>query len=526
MNFFNRAVKNVSRKLSKSILLALTFFIIGNFVIIGLGISEAAESAKVMTRQKMRAVVSYEVDYQKFYDYVEDLPEEERDAAYKSYPYISTEELQKFTSDSRVKTYNALNTRTLYGQFEAVPVGNDRDSQGGGGMVTNENGETIEYVEPNVMVKTNAIPNMIELEEKTVTVTSGRFYNQEDFDKESKVCLISEELAALNNYRVGDLIRIDLISKQELQWYQGVTEDMMGADFEVIGIYNTKQEVDPNAENFQWMSKYENPKNAVYMPETALNELQYQLSLASWENSKTQYPDDEYYQNPENAPQKEMMGQRGNVIFLLDDPMHVDEFVQEYEQANTYEYRIFDANNDTFKKLAKPLDTLSLFANIIVWLVVINAVVIITLVTALTLKTREYEIGVLLSIGVSKMKIVAQLFLELAIIAVLGFTLAAVTGGLAAKQVGKTVLDYQIASNADDLTEEDNNYYVGGWGGAEDYFSDVSLTDMVSNYEVNISALIIAEIYIAGLGIVFISILIPSFMIMRFNPKRILMNTN
>lgn len=301
---------------------------------------------------------------------------------------------------------------------------------------------------------------------------------------------------------------------------------MIGADFEIIGIYNTKEEVDPNAQNFQWMSKYENPKNAIYMPETALMSIQYEMQLVMWENNKVQYPDEPYYQDPANAPKKEMMTQRGNVIFLLDDPLHVEDFVKEYESANTFEYRIFNANNDTFKKLAKPLDTLSLFANIIVWLVVINAVVIITLVTALTLKTREYEIGVLLSIGVSKAKIVAQLFLELAIIAVLGFTLAAISGGLAAKQVGKTVLDYQIASNADDLTEEDNNYYVGGWGGADDYFTDVSLTDMVSNYEVSISPLIIAEIYIAGLGIVFISILIPSFMIMRFNPKRILMNTN
>ena len=38
--------------------------------------------------------------------------------------------------------------------------------------------------------------------------------------------------------------------------------------------------------------------------------------------------------------------------------------------------------------------------------------------------------------------------------------------------------------------------------------------------------MIIAEIYILGIGVVFISILIPSFMIMRFNPKKILMNQN
>ena len=63
MNFFQRALANISRKKTKSILLLITFFVIGNFVIIGLGVSQAATSAKTLTRQKMRAVVSYEIDY-------------------------------------------------------------------------------------------------------------------------------------------------------------------------------------------------------------------------------------------------------------------------------------------------------------------------------------------------------------------------------------------------------------------------------------------------------------------------------
>ena len=108
---------------------------------------------------------------------------------------------------------------------------------------------------------------------------------------------------------------------------------------------------------------------------------------------------------------------------LLEDPLQVDQFVEDY-QDQTGDYVILNANNETFKKLARPLDTLSLFSNIIVWIVAINAIVIITLVTALTLKIREYEIGVLLSIGVSKMKIVAQFFVELIIVALIGFTLS------------------------------------------------------------------------------------------------------
>ena len=75
--------------MSKSILLAVTFFLIGNLVIIGLGINNAAEQAKIETRQKMRAVVSYEVDYDAFRKYVEDLDEEAQQEAYKNYPSVT-----------------------------------------------------------------------------------------------------------------------------------------------------------------------------------------------------------------------------------------------------------------------------------------------------------------------------------------------------------------------------------------------------------------------------------------------------
>ena len=51
MNFINRAIKNVTRKYSKSILLILTFFLIGNLVIVGRGVSNASNSAEILTRR-------------------------------------------------------------------------------------------------------------------------------------------------------------------------------------------------------------------------------------------------------------------------------------------------------------------------------------------------------------------------------------------------------------------------------------------------------------------------------------------
>ena len=77
MNAFKRAWRYITRKPTKSILLIITFFVIGNLVILGLGISQAAENAKVLTRKQMRAVVSYEVDYDSYWRYIETLTDQD-----------------------------------------------------------------------------------------------------------------------------------------------------------------------------------------------------------------------------------------------------------------------------------------------------------------------------------------------------------------------------------------------------------------------------------------------------------------
>ena len=159
----------------------------------------------------------------------------------------------------------------------------------------------------------------------------------------------------------------------------------------------------------------------------------------------------------------------------------MDKFVEDYKDT-LGDYKKISVDNEEFNKLAKPLDTLSIYASFIVWLVIINAVVIITLITALTLKTREYEIGVLLSIGASKFKVVAQFFVELALVALLGFTLSIGTGSLIANKVGQTVLEYQITSSGINEENNDDDIYYSSSLWDDDYSSDVTLEDLVNQY--------------------------------------------
>ena len=371
---------------------------------------------------------------------------------------------------------------------------------------------------------------MIEIEDGDYKIVEGSFYSREDIDNANKKVLVSKAFADLNGIKVGDTISFYTVSPAETSTYYAeisdLTDDDIKAELEVIGIFEHNKTITPDSQNYDYISPYENLDNMFLMPGTTLEGLTVPFQQKLFDYYASINPDDEYYSNPDNRPTYNDASKvnLGTVTLLLNDPLEVDQFVEDYKDK-LGDYKKISVDNEEFKKLSKPLDTLNLYADFIVWLVVINAVVIITLVTALTLKTREYEIGVLLSLGASKFKIVAQFFTELVLVAVLGFTLSIGTGSLIANKVGQTVLEYQITSSGLNEDEEDSDYYFSAiWN--EDYNTEITLEDIVSNYNVSVSPFIILEIYVVGIGIVFVSTIIPMMMIMRFNPKKILMNQN
>lgn len=536
MNFIKRAFKNVERKKSKTILLALTFFLIGNLVIIGLGVSSASESAKTLTRKKMRAVVTYEMDYDEIYDYVDTIEDEdERNDFYQHFPKIELEDVHALLKDSRVKTANAISTYMWYQDadktLDFVHLGNQAEENmdnNGQSCYIDEfgNQECQTYQDPTFLIKTNSFPSMIEFEDGDYELIDGRFYTQEEIDNGDFVCIVSSALAETNGLSLGDEITMSSTFLSRYEKECGVEQEDIDNVFEIIGIFDHNQPVLPGSSNFDYCYPYENPDNMIFMPTSSSYIAQLTATQKEFDHNASLYP--ENYDEDDRPSMENMMNNIyiDSVTLLLNDPLDVDAFVDNYNPSLA-QFMNLNANNEEFKNLAKPLDTLSMYANFIVWLVVINAVVIITLVTALTLKTREYEIGVLLSIGASKMKIVAQFFAELAIVAILGFTLAVGSGSIISKKIGNKVLELQIASSG--MAEESEENFGGSNGfnpWDNDYTTEITLDDLIAEYDVSISPLIIGEIYVLGLGIVLISVIIPSFMIMRYNPKMILMNQN
>ena len=93
------------------------------------------------------------------------------------------------------------------------------------------------------------------------------------------VCLITDKLASHNNLRVGDTITIDLISANDMRYYEqsGVTDEDIHMTLEIIGIYHNNEELDENSDEYKWMSRYDSPDNTILAPALAYGNAFYTL---------------------------------------------------------------------------------------------------------------------------------------------------------------------------------------------------------------------------------------------------------
>ncbi len=131
------------------------------------------------------------------------------------------------------------------------------------------------------------------------------------------------------------------------------------------------------------------------------------------EMNMNMYPDDE-----------EMMEYVNRIIFMLADPLEVDGFVERNTSKLPSEYNYLDAATTQFDTLTKPLDLISLIASLLIWVVFGAGIIIIIAIVSIFVRDRKFEVGLLLSSGESKLRIVMQFIYEILCIGLVAFCIS------------------------------------------------------------------------------------------------------
>lgn len=124
-----------------------------------------------------------------------------------------------------------------------------------------------------------------------------------------------------------------------------------------------------------------------------------------------------------------------------------------------------DANDATYQQMIGPINNVAAFSKNVVYIVSIAGALILGLLVMMQIRERKYEMGVLLAIGEKRSKLVGQFLVEILVVAILSFGIAAVSSHYVAQVVGNQLLTQQNATASESTSTTTNQRGPGGNGG-------------------------------------------------------------
>ena len=179
-------------------------------------------------------------------------------------------------------------------------------------------------------------------------------------------------------------------------------------------------------------------------------------------------------------------------------------------------------DNTAYEAMASSLTAMQ---NMVTWLIigiVVVSIGILALILNMWIKQRTQETGILLSIGVSKFKIVAQYIPETLMIAVIAFGLSYFSSGAIA-QATSNLLFSQVAEaqpTPEIETPDDGTEYLDITGQYISY--DTSNMVTPDSIEVHITMENLLWVYLLGIVLCIVAVTLASAQIMKMKPKNIL----
>ncbi|OTW76101.1 permease [Bacillus thuringiensis serovar cameroun] len=473
MNFMKRAILSMKKRVGTSLILMAVFLIVTNLVLAGFTIQNASKKAADAARKKLGADVTLSLDFDKLGQ------QAQKTGEMPNPPKLNTKEADQLAKSKYVKDYNYIsNTFGISDGLKLVGASEgEEEGKGKVGMAAVRGGSS-----SGTEIDMNA-SFMIEGVRKTALQESFKNGKSKIIDgkpiteqmKDQNVALMEKRLAELNNLKVGDKVKVQSGDKKET------------LEVEIIGIYETNEQA-----MGQQAPPIMDPANKLYMPHSTMKKLEVDQGISSIQ-----------------------------VVYFLKDPQNIEAFKKEAKKSDIdFNYYKLDAHDSLYKQMIGPIENISSTSQMIIYIVSIAGAIILGLIIMLSIKTRRKEMGILLSIGEKKWKLMAQFVVEVVCIAILAFGLSITTGAKVSQYIGDNLLSSEVATASEETnTPQNGTVMMSGPGGTVQNQKE----DPIDKIDVSVTGEDVGKMGGIGLAIAILATLLPALSILRLNPKQILL---
>ncbi|EAE3550786.1 ABC transporter permease [Listeria monocytogenes] len=496
MNFFKRAWLSMKARKGRSVLQLIIFTVVCVLILSGFTIQSAADKASELAREQLGGTVTLTVDREKQMQAMRDEAASSDSSSTESKPQFESSPIDVSDANELAKL-NHVASYNYYSSTQALASGFDPIESSGDTSSSNDESSTTAETQgpgggqggPQMVDADLSISGLLDsatstdFEAGTSELISGVAITSADKDK--NVAMVEENLAEENDWKVGDSFTVTS------------SDGNTKVTLKIVGIYKTTDSGSDMAQNFSFL----NPYNKVYVPYTVANTIK-----------------GSNYKNTVDS-----------AVYTMDDAANISAFEKEAKKVDSIDWDTFklDANDTLYQQMIGPINSVTSFSKNVVYIVSIAGALILGLLVMMQVRDRKYEMGVLLAIGEKRGKLIAQFFVEILIVALVSFGLAAASSHYVAQLAGNQLLAQQNSSTNETTTSTENRGPGGGGqggpGGIGESVSNLTKnTEQIKELDIQVTLEDMLKMGGIGIGIAFISVLLPAALVLRMNPKTIL----
>lgn len=517
MYIIKNALTNIKRNKGRNILIGIIIITIAAACTITLAIRESAEKIinSYEEKNKIEATISLnresimkeyrdsnksQEEMIEAFNNIESITEEQiksyGDSKYLSSYYYTYDLSVNATglteaTDSLVKetTTTETETSTRTEQFGSSNHGGP-PGEGGGSRTTTDRKTTTTRTERIFNEKAengafkligyNSYDDMKDFVSGNYTITKGEVSS----DFTSDTCVISEELATLNNLEVGSKITIE-----------NPNDSSKTYEIEVTGIY--KENTDSSSD----MGKmFTNSANQII---TNVNFVKKVL-----------------------AGNSEL---KANITptFIVKDKDSVEKFTKEItEKGLSSNYQV-TSNLDSIEGATESIKNVRVFATTFLIITLIIGGVVLIVINMINIRERKYEIGVLRTIGMKKSKVSLQFMFELLVVCIAALTIGAGIGSMTSVPVANSLLANEIENASSQYESINNNFGHKDDNNKSNEKHDrpsfgIAQVEQVDKIDAVVNMKVLIELLGIGVALTIAGSLASMIAISRFSPLSIL----
>lgn len=476
MNFWGLARRSVTRKPVKSILLLLVVFVISTLLLTGMASQNVSIHMQDKTRQAVGAGLLLEGNEAYRSKKLDKAAKELGDQEGTVDGYTQKKEIINGTESWMIRTDNSFETLKL-DDITKIANTNGIEDYNVTTQVTAVNPVNFTRIEDQDVDQSSDLKGVSLIGSRqmkmdfhvlsgNLSMKEGRFVQPEDTD----VCVVSEELAQKNKIQLGDKLKFN-------DYHD--TENSAVYEAKVIGIYQVKQKMTPIMRGDTFRSE-----NIIF---TDLN-----------------FP---------HKPQGESSPLFQQAYFKVGNVAEYETVKENVKQTdiNWEQYDLID-NNGNLETMSSNFQNLEKISRIMMLVVSSASFMVLVLVFLFWLKNRVQEVGVFLSLGIPKLRIIGQIWTEALMITVLAVALSFAV----APMVSKATADYLVGQQVQKAEEEKK---INEGKVATDYQEP---EQEIQEIEVSITPNMYLLDGASVLVLITVSVFAAGIIILRRNPKEIL----